>query len=92
MHMKAPHALRFTLRGFSAKRMAWLLVLISGFLIPFHGRADYQGDAYLAGVALAAMLAALALGLCTPRSDRHRFRPFAFGFGVLVIHSLMQKL
>jgi hypothetical protein len=72
--------------------MAWLLVLISALLVPFHSRADYQGDEYLAAVALAAMLAALALGFCTPRSARHRFRPFEFGFVVLVIHSLLQKL
>ena len=90
--MKAPYDLRFTVRGFSAKRMAYLLVVISGLLIPFHSRADYQGDEYLAAVALAAMLAALALGFYTLRSDRHRFRPFVLGFAFLVIHSLLQKL
>jgi len=90
--MKAPYDLRFTVRGFSAKRMAYLLVVISGLLIPFHSRADYQGDEYHAAVALAAMLAALALGFYTPRSDRHRFRPFLLGFVFLVLHSLLRKL
>ena len=28
--------------------MAYLLIGISALLIPFHWRADYQGDAYLA--------------------------------------------
>jgi len=46
--MKLSHNLRFTVRGFSAKRMAYLLIGISALLIPFHWRADYQGDAYLA--------------------------------------------
>jgi len=90
--MKFPCDFGFALRGFSAKRMAWLLVMISALLIPLHGCADYQGDAYLAGVALVAMLAALTLGWCTPRTDRRRFWPFALGFTVLAIHSLLQKL
>jgi hypothetical protein len=90
--MKMPRDLSFTVRGFSTRRMAWLLVTISAFLIPFHWRADYRGDVYLAGAALAAMLAALALGLCAPRTDRHRLWPFALGFAVLVIHSFLQKL
>ena len=90
--MKFPHDLKFTVRGFSAKRMAYLLVGISALLIPFHWRADYQGDAYLAGVALAAMLVALAFGFYSPRTDRHRFLPFVLGFAVLVVHSLLQKL
>ena len=90
--MKIPCDVRFVVRGFSAKRMAYLLVGISALLIPFHWRSDYQGDAYLADAAAVAMLIALALGFCTPRTDRHRFWPFAIGFAVLVIHSLLQKL
>jgi hypothetical protein len=90
--MKIQDDLRFVVRGFSAKRMAYLLVGISALLIPFHWRSDYQGDYYLAGVAFAAMVAALVLGFCTPQTDRHRLWPFALGFAVLFIHSLLQKL
>lgn len=90
--MKFPYDLRFKVRGFSAKRMAYLLVSISAFLIPFHWRADYHGDTYLAAIALAAMVVALALGFYIPRTDRHRFLPFVLGFAFLVIHSLLQKL
>jgi len=90
--MKLSHNLRFTVRGFSAKRMAYLLIGISALLVPFHWRADYQGDAYLAAVALAAMVIALALGFYTPATDRRRFLPFLVGFALLVIHGLLQKL
>jgi hypothetical protein len=90
--MKFPRDLKFTVRGFSAKRMAYLLVGISALLIPLHWRADYRGDAYLATVALAATVAALAVGFYTPRTDRHRFLPFVLGFAVLVVHSLLQTL
>ena len=90
--MKLPKDLQFAFRGFSAKRMAYLLVLISALLIPFHWRADYMGDSYLALVGLAAMVAALALGFYTPRTDRNRFLPFVIGFASFVLHSLLQKL
>jgi hypothetical protein len=52
--VKLPHDLRFTFSGFSAKRMAYLLVAISALLVPLHWHADYRGDEYLssAGSAL----------------------------------------
>jgi hypothetical protein len=90
--MRSSGHLRFSVRGFSAKRMAYLLVAISALLIPFHSRADYRGDEYLAGIAFACMIVALILGLFVPRSDRHRFMPFLLGFIVFMIHGLFQKL
>lgn len=90
--MKIPYDLKFVFRGFSPKRMAYLLVCISALLIPFHWRSDYQGDTYLSEVAAGAMVVAIALGYCAPKTERHRFRPFVIGFVVLVIHSLLQKL
>jgi hypothetical protein len=91
-HMKIPYDLKFVVRGFSAKRMAYLLVGISALLIPLHWRSDWQGDTYLSEVAAGATVAALALGFCSPKTDRHRFWPFAVGVAVLVIHSLLQKM
>jgi hypothetical protein len=90
--MKFPNDLKCTLRGFSAKRTAYLLVIISALLIPLHWRADYQGDTYLVAVAFAVMLVALAAGFITSRVDRHRFLPFTLGFWILVFHSLLAKL
>jgi len=36
----------FTIRGFSARRLAYLLSFISTLLVPLHWRADWQGDGY----------------------------------------------
>jgi len=72
--MKVPHDLRFTVRGFSAKRMAYVLVSISALLIPFHERADGQGSVYLLEVAFAAMLVALAFSFYSPRTARQGLR------------------
>lgn len=90
--MRIPEHLRFSLRGFSAKRMAYVLDLISVFLLPFHSHADYMGDAYIAAVAFALTLVALALGFLVPRSDTHRFDPFALGLIVFLVHYFLQKL
>jgi len=82
----------FSIRGFSSKRMAWLLVVISALLVPLHSRSDYQGDEYICYVAAGAMLAALVLGFCVRKTDRERLLPFAFGLLLLVVHSLLCKL
>jgi hypothetical protein len=87
--MSFPTDLRFTVRGFSAKRMAYLLVGISALLIPLHWCANSQGDVYLGEVAFAAMAVTMVFGLYTPRSDAHRFLPFVLSFALLVVHGLL---
>jgi len=84
--------MRFSIRGFSPKRMAYLLIFISALLLPFHSVADYRGDEYLSGVAFGLILAAFILGFYVPRKDKYRFMPSALGFVILVVHSLLQKL
>lgn len=78
--------------GFSAKRMAYILVGISALLLPFHARADHRGDFYLSCAAFALMVAALVLGLFTPRGTSRRFMPYILGFVVFIVHGLLQKL
>jgi hypothetical protein len=90
--MSVPEHSRFTVRGFSAKRMAYTLVIVSVLLLPFHTWADYRGDEYLAAVAFAFAVIALILGFRIPRNDRRRFLAFAVGLIVFVFHFLLQKL
>ena len=77
----------FTIRGFSARRLAYLLSFISTLLVPLHWRADWQGDGYLAGIALLFTLITLALCFLSPRTVECRFLPFALGVFVFAIHS-----
>ena len=82
---------RFSARGFSVKRMAYLLTGVSALLVPLHWWADWQGDGYLAGVAFLLMLAALILGFFVPKIDKDRFLPFALGVVVFILHGMLMK-
>jgi hypothetical protein len=90
--MRFMQHLRVSIRGFSAKRTAYLLVAISALLLPLHAKADGLGDEYLAGIAFACIMIALLLGLFIPQTDRRRFLPFLLCFIVFLLHSLLQKL
>lgn len=90
--MRIMQHFRISIRGFSAKRMAYLLVAISALLLPFHARVDGIGDEYLASVAFACMAITLLLGLFIPQTDRRRFLPFLLCFVVFLIHGFFQKL
>jgi hypothetical protein len=83
---------RFSVRGFSAKRMAFGVVFISAALLPFHSVSDYRGDEYLTLTALGFTGVALLLGFQTSRTDRKRFMPFAVGLIVSVMHFFFCKL
>ena len=80
------------MRGFSAKRMAYLLSCLSTALLPFHAVSDYRGDEYLTFVALAFTVAALFLGYRLPKTDSRRFYPFTLGLIVSLVHFFSCKL
>jgi len=80
--------LKFSVRGFSPKRMGYLLDLVSLGFVPVHLSASCEQSGGITGFAFFEMLAVLALCLFTPRSDNHRFLPFVLGFFVFVLHSL----
>jgi len=90
--VKVPEHLKLSVRGFSAKRMAFGFVLISVLFWPFHFRADWKGDEYLTDLAFACMVAAFGLGYFVPRSDKQRFLPAALALLVMVVHWLSCKL
>ena len=79
---------KFSLRGFSPKRMAYLLDLVCLGFVPHHMSSSCEESAGLAGYALVNLLAVFVLCLFTPRSDSRRFLPFALGFYVLLMHSM----
>src|SRR5262249_39561553 len=79
---------RFTIRGFSPKRMAYLLDLVSlGFIqVHFSGSCEQSG-----GIALFALINFVAIGIlcfCTTRTDSKRFLPLALGLFILLGHML----
>jgi hypothetical protein len=92
VQMRIPEHLKFSLRGFSAKRMAFGFVFISALIWPLHFWADWKGDEYLTGVSFACMVAAFGFGYFVPRSDKLRFLPAALALLVMVVHFLSCKL
>lgn len=83
---------RFSVQGFSPKRMAYLLVMLSALLTPIHWWVDFRGDGYLAMVTLACFLCSLFLGFFIPKTDKFRFLPASLGVVVFLTHSLLCKM
>ena len=90
--MRALDLLKFSIRGCSPKRMAFLLVIMSALIWPLHFRADWRGDEYLAEVAFGLLIATFVLGLLIPRTDKRRLLPSLLAFLVFILHSLVCKL
>jgi membrane protein YdbS with pleckstrin-like domain len=85
------HDMKFSVRGFSVRRMAYLIVGIDFLLVPLHVAHSWAGfhiDELLLVVAVAAMLITLILGLFIPRKEKHRFLPFALGVVAYAAHAL----
>lgn len=79
---------KFSILGFSPKRMGYLLVLVSLGFVPVHEYVSCEQSGGIAAFAFFDMLAVLVLCLVTPRSESRRFAPFALGLAVLVLHTL----
>lgn len=79
---------KFSVRGFSPKRMGYLLNLVSLGFVPVHAHVSCEQSGTIAGFALLLMLATLVLCLFTPRSDPHRYRRFSLGLFIFLLHSM----
>src|SRR5690349_16490586 len=91
--MKLAEHGKLPLRGFSPKRLACALMVLSALLLPFHLWVDWREDEYITAVAFALLLGTLGLGLFIPRaSDKNRFLPLALALVILVIHIFLCKL
>jgi hypothetical protein len=84
--MNIPQDLRFTIGGFSPKRMAYALSAFSLVLVPVHSRVPCEASEALGGVAL--MLAFITGVLCwlIPRDAPHRLLPRVFALVAFLAH------
>lgn len=83
-----PEYLKFSVRGFSPLRTGYMLNWICLGLVPIHTQVNCEQSVIMGGLAFINLLAVLALCLLTPRIEHKRFKPFVFGFFVLMIHNL----
>jgi hypothetical protein len=80
---------RFSVRGFSAKRMAYLLDLVSLGFLYVHFTGSCEESEGISIFALAVVLAVFVLSRFTPRSDPHRLLPLGFGFTIFLAHMFL---
>lgn len=79
---------RFTIGGFSANRVSYMLSGLSFTLLPVHFNVPCEVSVLTAGVAILLFLATAALCFFVPRGTSHRFRPLGFAFLGVVMHIL----
>jgi hypothetical protein len=81
--------LKFSVRGFSAKRLALLLNGVQLWLLATDFMEAYYDDGLGVFVgSLTLVLVNLFLGVFSPRSDKSRFFPFALAVVLLVLTNL----
>lgn len=78
---------KFSVRGFSPKRMGYLLDVVSAGFIPVHMYVSCEQSSGILGFAFLEMLGVLILCLFTRRSEKDRFGPFVFGFILFLVHT-----
>ena len=86
--MHIPEYLKFSVRGFSPKRMGYLLDLVSLGFVPVHFMASCEQSGGIACFAFFNILAIFVLCLLTTRTDKQRFMPFVLGIFIIILHSL----
>ena len=86
--MHIPEPLKFTLGGFSAKRVGYILAITSFAFVPGHFFVSCEMSGLLAVFGIISFLATTVLSFISPRGTPHRFRPLAFAFIAFIAHSL----
>jgi hypothetical protein len=84
--MSIPQDLKFTIWGFSPKRMAYVLSVLSIVLVPVHSYLPCEASVGLGGFAL--MLALVTGILCwlIPREAPRRLVPYALALAAFLAH------
>jgi hypothetical protein len=77
---------------FTAKRLAWLLVVASAACLPLHLVISGRQSNTIAGFAIGVIVMALALALFQPRTDAKRFLPAVCAFLLYLVHALFPSL
>ena len=80
--------LKFSIRGFSPKRMGYLLDLVSLSFVPVHFIVSCKQSGGIACFASFSLLVVFILCVLTTPTDKQRFMPFVFGIFVVILHSL----
>ncbi|MGN6552303.1 MAG: hypothetical protein ACTHLW_01015 [Verrucomicrobiota bacterium] len=86
--MNIPEHLKFTTRGFSGKRVGYILSLVSFALVPSHFYISCQTSGAVAGIAFVIFGVTIIFSLVNPQGTPHRLHPVALAFIALAGHTL----
>jgi len=74
--------------GTTAKRIGWVLVIVSAAALPIHPFVTAQQSKPVAAFSLLAFLAVLLISLFQPPTSRNRWLPALLAFGLYMVHGL----
>ena len=86
--MSLPEPLKFSISGFSARRVALMLGGISFGFVPVHYFVSCEGSAATGAAGFTLFAVSSLLCLATPCDTPRRFRPLGLAFVALVLHML----
>jgi hypothetical protein len=86
--MTLPEGSKFSVGGFSGRRVGYVLAFLCLALVPAHFYVPCEVSAAIASVDMLMFLLTAILCFSAPRSTPHRLRPLAFAFAAFVGHTL----
>ena len=86
--MTIPEHPKFSICGFSGKRVGYVLAFVSFALIPAHFYISCEASGAVAGIGMILFLTTGILSFIVPRGTPQRFRAVAFVFIALIGHML----
>ena len=88
--MSIPQPFKYSVSGFSAKRVGYALVVANFALLPAHFQVSCEVSGEIAGIGIILFLITLLLSIFIPRGTPDRFRPLRFAMVALVAHMVCQ--
>ncbi len=86
--MNIPTPFRFTIGGFSAKRVGYVAALISLAGVPVHFYVSCEMSGTIAEASIVLFLITGVLSLISPRGTPHRFYPLVLAFIAVIAHDV----
>jgi hypothetical protein len=80
--------LKFSVAGFSAHRVAYLLAILNFGFVPVHFYVSCETSSVTAGIGWLLLIGSLVLSFVTRRDIPHRFRPVVFALIAVIAHTL----
>ena len=78
--MRVSDELKFSVRGFSAKRVSYVLSLIGFVGVPIHAQVSCTASGAIAGTSTYLLVTVGLLTLSIPRNAPNRYRPLGLAF------------